>query len=524
MAVTTSQPVAPTTQNPGRWYTNGFAIVALIVALRLLLHLLTASRYGIFRDELYYYACSQHLAWGYVDMPPFVPAVTWLFTKILGSSLFVLRLIPALSGSAAVALTAYMAHQLGGKRYAVALSALAIAVSAVFVINGHLLGTNDFEPLLWMGCGAIVIRLVQTDNQRRWLWFGVLAGIGLLNKYSISIFGLGIVVGLVLTPERKALAHKWIWIGGLIAFAIFLPNFLWNVRHDWPFVQLMHNIHQSGRDVQLSPLRFFLQQVGMANPFAFPLWIAGLLWLFFGREGSKYRVLAWAYIVSFAVLAVLHGKDYYLAPAYPMLFAAGSVVCESWLERRPRFSWLKPAFVVVLVVPFLALLPIFAPVISVERYVAFQKAIHYSPPISEHSHARSPLPQYYSDELGWEPMVAEVARIYRSLPTEVQAKTGIKASDYGQAGAIDYFGPKYGLPSAICEHQNYWFWGTHGYTGESMILVDEGDPVHLAEITSHVEKAGHFEYPYALESFDIYYIRGLKVPLEEVWAHEKNWD
>ena len=245
---------------------TGFAIVALIVALRLLLHLLTANRYGIFRDELYYYACSQHMAWGYVDMPPFIPAVTWLFTKRLGSSLFVLRLIPALSGSATVALTGYLAHQLGGKRYAVALATLAIAVSAVFVINGHLLGTNDFEPVLWMGCAALVIRIIQTGDQKLWLWFGVLAGIGLLNKYSISIFGLGIVVGLVLTSERKALAHKWIWIGGVIAFLIFLPNFLWNVRHDWPFVQLMHNIHQSGRDVELSPGKFFLQQVLDGQP------------------------------------------------------------------------------------------------------------------------------------------------------------------------------------------------------------------------------------------------------------------
>jgi len=525
MAITAAKEVVfPNHQALPRWYATGFALVVLTVALRLLLHLLTANRYGIFRDELYYYACSRHLAWGYVDMPPLVPAVTWLFTKFLGSSLFVLRLIPALSESASVALTGYLTYQFGGKRYAMALSALAIAVSAVFVINGHLLSTNDFEPLLWMGCAAIVVRIVQTGNQKLWLWFGVLAGIGLLNKYSISIFGLGIVCGLLLTSERKALAHKWIWIGGLLAFLIFLPNFLWNVRHDWPFVQLMHNIHQSGRDVQLSPLQFLLQQVLMVNPFAFPLWAAGLLWMFFGQEGRRYRVLGWAYVVTFALTAVLHGKNYYLAPAYPLLFAAGSVVCESWLEGRPRLRWLKPAFVLLLIVPFLALLPIFAPVISVERYVAFQKAIHYSPPISEHSHARSPLPQYYSDELGWEAMVAEVASIYHSLPPRVQAKTAIKASDYGQAGAIDYFGAKYGLPKAICEHQNYWFWGTHGFTGESMILVDEGDPEHLAQLTSHSEKAGHFEYPYALENFDIYYIQGLKVPLDEIWAHEKNWD
>jgi Dolichyl-phosphate-mannose-protein mannosyltransferase len=462
--------------------------------------------------------------WGYVDMPPLIPAATWLFTKILGSSLFVLRLIPALSATVTVALTGYLAFQFGGKRYAVVLATLAIAVSPVFVINGHLLGTNDFEPLLWMGCAAIVIRIVQTGNQKLWIWFGVLAGAGLQNKYSISIFGLGIVVGLVLSSERRALAHKWMWIGGVIAFLVFLPNFLWNVRHDWPFVQLMHNIHQNGRDVELTPVKFLLQQVLMVNVFAFPLWVAGLVWLFFGREGRRYRVLGWAYIVTYSVIAFLHGKDYYLAPVYPMLFAAGSVFCESWIESIPTRRWLKPAFVLLLIVPFLAFLPIFAPVLSTEHYTAFQKAIHFSPPINEHSHARSPLPQYYSDELGWEAMVAEVARVYHNLPLQGREKTAIKARNYGQAGAIDYFGTKYGLPKAICEHQNYWFWGTHGYTGESMILLDEDNPEHLSQFTSHSEKVGHFEYPFALENFDIYYIQGLKVPLDDLWAHEKAWD
>ena len=498
-------------------------MVALIVAARLLLHLLTANRYGIFRDELYYLACSRHLDWGYVDMPPFIPAVTWLFTTLFGSSLFVIRVIPALAGCGAIALTGYQAHQFGGRRFAMALAALAMAVSAVFVINGHLLGTNDFEALFWMGCASIVIRIIQTGNQKLWLWFGVLSGIGLLNKYSMAVFGVGIVVGLLFTPERKAFAHKWIWLASGLAFVIFLPNLLWNVHRDWPFVQLMHNIRASGRDVALNPLQFILQQMLMVNPFALPLWLAGLGWLFFGREGRRYRVLGWAFAVTFAVFLILQGKDYYVAPAYPMLFAAGGVICKQWIERNRR-TWLKWVFVLVLIVPALVFMPLIAPVISPEHFVAFTRAIHFMPPVSEHSHARSPLPQYYSDELGWEAMVAEVARVYHSLPPEVQAKTAIKADDYGQAGAIDYYGPKYELPPAICEHQNYWYWGTHGYTGESIIVMGEGDPEHLAQISEHSEKVGHFDYHYALENFDIYYVRGLKVPLQLLWQHGKHWN
>src|ERR1039458_10256614 len=165
----------------------------------------------------------------------------------------------------------------------------------------------------------------------------------------------------------------------------------------------------------------------MVNPFAHPLWLAGLGWLFFGREARRYRVLGWAYVVTLAAFMILHGKDYYVAPAYPMLFAAGAVVCEEWIEGTRR-AWLKPAFVLVLVIPALVFLPLIAPVISPERFVAFTRAIHFTPPVSEHSHARSPLPQYYSDELGWEAMVAEVVRVYHTLPPAVQAKTAIKAS------------------------------------------------------------------------------------------------
>ena len=318
--------------NSVRWYATGFAAVGVIVAGRLLLHLLTANRYGIFRDELYYIACSRHLDWGYVDMPPFIPAVTWLFTTLFGSSLFVIRLIPAIAGCGAIALTGYQAFQFGGRRFAMALSALATGSFCRLrdqrpparhkrfrgaVLDGLRFGRHSHHP---DGQSEAVAMVRGAGGHRP------------ENKYSMAVFGLGIVVGLLLTPERKAFTHKWIWIAGALAFLIFLPNLLWNVHRDWPFVQLMHNIRASGRDVALNPVQFILQQILMVNPFALPLWLAGLGWLFFGREGRRYRVLGWAYVVTLAVFMVLHGKDYYVAPAYPMLFAAGGVVCEE-LDR-----------------------------------------------------------------------------------------------------------------------------------------------------------------------------------------------
>ena len=505
-----------------RWYATGFAIVLAIAGLRLLLHLLTANRYGYFRDEMYYLDCAQHLDWGYVDQPPMIALIAWFTRHVFGTSLLAIRFLPALAGAAVVAFTGYIAHQFGGRRYAMGLSALAMALSAVFVINAHLLTMNVFEPLIWMGCASVVIRVLQSGNQKLWLWFGVLAGIGLQTKYSIAVYAGGIVVGLLLTPERKAFAYKWIWLAGIVAFLIFLPNLLWNIHYHWPFLQLMHNIKADGRDVVRSPLAFMLEQALMVNPFALPLWLGGLAWLFFGREGRRYRVLGWAYVVEVGIWMALAGKDYYAAPAYPVLFAAGGVAAEQWIERT-RGEWLKPTFVVLFLALCLPFLPLIAPILPVDTYLRYQEAIHFSPPLSEHSHAASPLPQYYSDELGWPQLVAEIARAYHALPPDVQAKTAIRVDNFGEAGAIDLFGPKYGLPPAISGHQNYWLWGPHGFTGESMLLVGEGQPEHLPQYFAHVERVGHFEYPLALEETDIYWGQGLKWKLQDIWPEIKRW-
>ncbi len=217
-------------QNRVRWYATGFAVVALIAALRLLLHLLTANRYGYFRDELYYLACAEHLDWGYVDQPPLIAGIAWFSRAVFGPSLLGIRLLPAVAGAGLVALTGYQAHQFGGKRYAMGLSALGVALAAIFVINGHLLTMNVFEPLIWMGCASVLIRIIQTGNQKLWLWFGVLAGVGLENKYSMAVFGFAVVVGLLLTPERRAFTQKWIWLAGIVVLLIFLPNLLWKIN------------------------------------------------------------------------------------------------------------------------------------------------------------------------------------------------------------------------------------------------------------------------------------------------------
>jgi hypothetical protein len=514
---------APRPDHLGRHdiFAGATAIVLYIAAASFLAHMLTAGRYGYFRDELYYLACARHLAFGYVDQPPMIAIVTWLTVHTIGTSLHALHFLPALAGAATIWLTAMIARELGGGRFAQGVSALSVAVAGIYVIMAHLLTMNIFEPLFWMGCAYLVIRIVKTGNQKLWLWFGVLAGVGLENKYSMALFGFALVVGLLLTAERKAFRLPWIWLAGGIAFAIFLPNLIWNIQHHWPFIELMRNIRASGRDVIRGPVTFMGEQILMMSPLNFPIWLAGLLFLFFGRNGRRFRVLGWAFLVVVGITMVLHGKDYYSAPAYPMLLAAGAVV----IERAARVRhWLKPATVLALIVTTAPLFPMMIPVLPLETYVDYQQTLGLAPPASEKSHLTSPLPQYYSDELGWQEMTAAVAQAYDRLPLGLRSVTAIYAQNYGEAGAIDFFGPQYGLPNAICPHQTYYLWGPRQFTGLSMIVLGDTRE-HLEQYFGQVIRTGSFGVPYALEKGPIWICtqpRGWN--LKQIWPKLKDWD
>ena len=502
-------------------FTSATAVVLYVAAGSFLAHMLTAGRYGYFRDELYYLACARHLAFGYVDQPPMIALVTWLTVHTLGTSLLALHFLPALAGAAMVWLTAMLARELGGGRFAQGLAALSIALAGIYVIMAHLLTMNVFEPLFWMGCAWVVIRVIKTGRQKLWLYFGVLAGLGLENKYSMALFGFAIVVGLLLTAERKVFRSRWIWMGGGVALAIFLPNLIWNVQHHWPFVQLMQNIRASGRDIVRSPLAFMGNQIFMMSPLNLPIWLAGLFFLFFGSDGKRFRVLGWAFLVVLAATMMLHGKDYYSAPAYPMLLAAGAILIERAAGVR---HWLKPAIVVALVAGTAPLLPMMIPILPLKTYVHYQETLHLAPPATEKSHLRSPLPQYYSDDLGWEQMTAAVAQAYDRLPPGLRAATAIFAQNYGQAGAIDFFGPKYGLPKAISGHQNYFLWGPHDYNGLGMIVLGDNRK-NLEKYFGQVIHAGDFGVPYGLERGPIWMCtqpRGWN--LKQIWPRLKNWD
>ena len=510
------------TRNRQRLVFTATAIVLVIAACKLLLHLYANRHYGYFVDELYYLACSRHLSWGYVDQPPLIASIAWAERTLFGQALPAIRLFPALAGACEVAMTGLIALELGGRRYGAALAAIAALVAPGILSIDNFLSMNAFEPLFWLGCAWVVIRMVKTGNRKLWIWFGILSGIGLENKYSMLIFGAGLVLGLLLTPTRRLLAGPWLWIGGALALIIFLPNLVWNIQHHFPFLELQANIHRSGRDVPLPPLKFLVEEVLVMDPLALPLWLAGL-WFFFGtRRGEPFRALGWAWIFTAAVIITMSPRIYYLFPAFPLLFAGGAVLVEVWFSRRNR--WLRFAWPALLVVTGAILSPLVLPVLSPETYVRYTKTLHLAPPALER-HRLGPLPQLYADQFGWPEMVATVARIYNGLPPDVRARTAIFGQNYGQAGAIDLFGPGYGLPPAISGHQSYFLWGPRGYTGESVIVMD-GRRDDLERRFSSVQRAAHVDHPYSMpyEHFDIFYCRGLRQPLSEIWPQVKNWD
>ena len=520
----TNNQVASAGVSPGvpSFFTGGMLIVLAIAFMKLVLHCVFNNRYGYFRDEFDYLACGDHLAWGYVDQPPLLPFLVRVSRVVLGDSLRSIRFLPALATSAVVVLTALIAREFGGRRFALVLSAVAVLIAPVYLSGGSLLTTNCLEPLLWMGCVYFAILAIKRDA-RYWVCFGVVAGLGLQEKYSIAVFGFGLVVGLLISKQRNAFLSKWFWIGGLVAFLIFLPNVIWNVQHHWPFLELMHNIKTTGKDVQLSPMEYFAQQILLLHPLTAPIWISGLFALLLSPRLKDYRFLGWCYVLCFAAFVVLRGKNYYLAPIYPMLFAAGAITLENGIGRV-RQGWLKPAILVLLLAGGGWFAPLVVPVLSIDRFIAYMDTLPFKVPRTEHSHMSAALPQHYADQFGWEEMTAMTAQAWSRIKPEERPDCGIFAQDYGQAGAIDFFGRRYGLPPALSGHQTYFLWGPRGYSGNCLIVLDDRKEV-LEEKFEHVEYVGSSDSPYALErNIPVFICKGAKFgSLAQIWPQLKKW-
>ena len=493
-------------------------------ALAVLIQMLTNGRYGYFRDELYYLAASDHLAFGYVDFAPLIAWVAHASRLLLGDSLHAIRLVPALAFGGEVVLTGAIARELGGRRWAVLLASLSVLACPVALANGARLAMNPLEPLFWMGCVYFLLLAINREQPKLLLWCGVLLGLAMENKHSTVFFLGALVVGLLATSHRRLIATRWFWMAAAIAFVIALPNAIWQYVHHFPTLEDLQNVKALHKNVELPPLPFLRQQIMMLLPASAVVWIAGLGFLLFHRDGRRYRVLAVTYFAFVAVMMALKGKDYYLAPIYPMLYAAGGVVWEKWAKSRSWLRWLRVAIPAVVTAMGIVAAPLVIPILPPERIVPYMGRLGLKVAQSE-TGARALLPQHFADEFGWPEMVEAVAGVYNSLPPEERAKTAILAGNYGEAGAIDFFGPRYGLPKAISGHQNYYYWGPRQYTGESIILL-EWSLKRAQRWCRSVDRGPTIDPYYGMgwERYDILTCHDLKKPLSEAWPEFKFWN
>jgi hypothetical protein len=518
-----SIPSEPTQDaRPGVWALLGGLSFVVFAA-----HMLVSGRYGYFVDELYYLACSHHLAWGYVDQPPLIAVITWLERVTLGDSLSALHFLPAVAAGLRVLLTGLIARELGARRFGMVLACVCVMMAPIYLGLDSLLTMNAFESLFWMSAALLALKIFNGASPKLWLLFGVICGVGLLNKHSMLFFGFGLFVGLMLTKQRKQFLSPWFWLGGLIALLIFLPNLMWEIQRHFPTIELLQNVQRSGRNTELGPVKFLVTQALIIfHPLTAPVWIAGLVELLRDRGGKGWRVLGITWLVIMACMLTMHGRIYYPAPAYPMLFAAGGEAWERWLAGFGSARWLKPAYLALVVVTGLVIVPLaYFPMLTVDQYIAYSRFLHYGPPPIENNDL-GPLPQIYADQFGWKEMAQVVANAYYKLPQEEQKSCAILGQNYGQAGAIDFFGAKMGLPYAISGHQSYFYWGPRRYTGECMIVMADR-PERLHQLFESVEFAGTVDHPLSMpyEHFDVYVCRKPKFGnLQTVWPKLKRWN
>ena len=483
----------------------------------LILHLIFIGQYDYFRDEFYYIACGQHLAWGYVDHPPLIGVISGIAVTIFGKSLFGIRILSVLAGASVVFLSGLVCRELGGKRFSMALTSTAVALAPINLFLYHILSMNSFDHLFWALAILIFLKIIKNGQPKLWILLGIILGLGLLNKVSVLFLGFGLFIGLLATEHRRMFLDKWLWLTAGIAGLMFLPHIIWQIANSWPTLEFMHYA-ATYKNVDMSPLEFLSEHILEVHPLSFPLMILGWGFFLFSKTGAKFRIFGWLYLAIYLLFNVQNAKTYYLAPVYPLMLAGGAVYFEI-LIGKIGWKFLKPVYLILLLIFGAVIAPMTLPSLPVEKFIAYQEKLGLQAEVGE-NHEMGVLPQYYSDMFGWREMVETVALVYNSLPPEDREACSIFGQNYGEAGAVDYFGYLYNLPPAVSLHNNYWIWGPGERSGEVLIIIG-GDREDFEQVYDSVEEAAIHSHPYAMpyeSNLPIYVCRGLKVKLEDIWA------
>lgn len=482
-------------------------LLAIAIA-RFLLHLFTQGQYGFHRDELAVLDDARRLDWGYVAYPPLVPFLARIGMEALGTTLGGYRLFSGIAQAAATLLAGLIARELGGRRSAQLLASFVLCCVPFSLLAGSMLQYTSIDYLWWVLAAWTLLRIANGGNPRWWLALGAVIGLGMLTRYTMSICAIGIAFAVLATPLRRQLATPSPWLGALLSLGLFAPNAWWQWQHDFVYLDFVREIH--ARDVRIGRTDGFLagQLLVGAGPLLAPLWIAGLAWLAFAKTARPWRVLAWLYASALLLFWLSRARDYYLAPAYPMLLAAGCVALVAGIARlRPRFA--LPARIAVA----LALCAAFAMGVVI--------ALPISPVGSEGWRISRRVHDNFAEQIGWPELVAQVAAVHRALPETERAHVAIFANNYGEAGAINLYGPALGLPQAISPINSYWALG-YGAVPPTTVIVLGDDAGGMADAPADCALAARVRIPHGVENEesghpDIYVCRHLRMDFAKAW-------
>jgi hypothetical protein len=485
-------------------------------------HLAVANRYDFFRDELYFIACGRRPAFGYVDQPPLVPLIS-AASQAFGHYLPLLRLWPAIAAAAVVLVACALARLVGGGRFAVALTGIATATCPLFGGLTGTFNTSAYEPLTWTLVAYLVARAALLEDRRALLWAGLVVGLELEVKYQIPFYVIPLLLAVAVTPQRRMFAWPQAGLAALIAIAIAAPSVIWQVAHGLPFAELL-KAGASGKNAVYSPIDFLVNQVLIINPLFLPLWLAGAVAACIAPRFARVRFLGYAFVVTYLLLMVLHAKDYYLAGLYAPMLALGAVV----VERAVANVALRSVYAVFGGLVGALTWPTSLPILDPPQVAAYDRALGMQPKIQEKSMQGERIGQGLADQLGWRGLEQAVAGVYATLSPDDRRRAAILASNYGEAGAVDFYGPADGLPPALSGHNQYWLWGPRGYDGSVIIYINSFEPAWWTKRCRSAFVAARFgSDPYA-EPYEfnrpIILCRGFFKPLSEAWDIFKNYN
>lgn len=491
-------------------------VTVLIIGL---LRIVLAGRYDAFRNELYFIVCGRHPDFGFVDQPPLVPLLAAM-TQLLGDSVWLLRLPAVIAAVALVPLTGAFSKLLGGNGTSAWMAGLSAGIAPGLVALTTTLGTSTFEPIAWTGFAYLLAQAILKEDRRALLWAGLIAGVALEAKYGIALWVIALGANVALTDGRRIFAWGELWLAILIGAIVATPSLVWQSLHEWPFLAVHTQHLATGANLTGTPFHFAAAQILEMNVLLCPLWVTGAIVPFFWARLRSARFLSLGFAVVAVALYALHGKDYYLFPVYPTMFAVGAV---AWANLAPwlRNMWMAGATAVSVI-----LAPIMLPLLDPPALAHYLEWTHLAPPPEEVAAVGAPLTQIFSDELGWRALEKQVAQVYHSLPPEERAHCAILAVNYGEAAALEVYGREDGLPQVLCGQNQYFLWGDHGVE-ESVLIHVNGDPARWRRACESVEIAGTFGSPYVMpyeNDRPIFICRGLRHPLSAIWTRLRRFE